>query len=78
MQFFTAVLVYGTGAVGAQCLEYDIASQGETGELALQSLARTIQGQMELNATRNRIWSAGFDKAPGLYHEITPKYTICV
>lgn len=57
----------------AQCLEYNIAAQGEDVQIAKWRFARTILGQAALDRLRNKEPLAGIGEAPKMYWEMSQR-----
>lgn len=58
-----------------QCLEYDIATQGTTIEIAKQRFEDTIVGQLRLDALSGRSPLQGIGPAPRVYWDLFRKAT---
>lgn len=57
-------------AWSAQCLEHNIAAQGETTDAAILELTRTIVGELALRAEREQEGLADIPRAPDMYWEM--------
>jgi hypothetical protein len=63
------LLKEGSGWV-AQCLEYDIAAQGNTVKKAQQAFEKTFVGQLIVDVKHNKMPLEGIAKAPKMYWDM--------
>ena len=70
----TLILIPECGKWVAQCLEYDIASQGDTPEIAIDQWKETLSGQILLDLEDGKDPLDGIPKTPPEYHKLAEEY----
>lgn len=71
---FTLILIPECGKWVAQCLEYDIAAQGDTPKIAIDEWKTTLSGQIMLDLADGKEPLKGISKPPSIYHKLAEDY----